>query len=611
MSTGNVSKPTSADCLGINIKDGLWEWSTCNTALPGYVCKRPKTYFTGKPRKSCHLELHGMCYTVHSKKKSFEEAQAACKEPDIGGTLATITDAEQKNQISSRLKSNVQYYWILDGTDCKAIQKPRSAFGKNYISSRNCTEKHGFICSRVLPLSSLKQLRRPQNLQATAAPTISSTSDLPSNKTSNKSCGEGWIIYGKKCLKKLFHPWSWTTGRSHCFTIFADLASIHSKEENTFIVKTFPVNNFLWIGLRGSGSSWTDGSSVNFTSLSMTPTSNTTGCVAVTGDGTWTQRPCTKWYPVLCMRRIKESCGNVPAVDNAVVDNGTDTVGSIRTYSCNVGTTAGSGSRIIRCQSNFTWTIPMFKCYRQPYFGGYNITESGKPCQRWDARTPNKHGYKSWPNAIDNYCRMYEHSEPWCYTISKDSRWENCNVPLCPTNTDKITAAARLQGTPTGQGIQQQRRSVPSAIIFLIVGMVITLVCLTFLVIAVIILWRRKTVGRKYSDGIKFENAMYVRHTDETSSQQESSGSCKYLSSNIPSSPAYGVFISQLIRYARASNKFSDFILRARSLSDKLLSQGYVCDPLTSSLRKYYGRYGELLIHYDVPLSRMVDDILS
>ncbi|KAK3093216.1 hypothetical protein FSP39_012788 [Pinctada imbricata] len=78
-----------------------------------------------------------------------------------------------------------------------------------------------------------------------------------------------------------------------------------------------------------------------------------------------------------------------------------------------------------------------------------------------------------------------------------------------------------------------------------------------------------------------------------------------FLNSNIPSSPAYGVFISQLIRYARASTKYTDFVLRARRLSDKLLSQGYVCDRLTSSLRKFYGRYGELVIHYDVPLSRM------
>ncbi|KAK3089982.1 hypothetical protein FSP39_008185 [Pinctada imbricata] len=58
------------------------------------------------------------------------------------------------------------------------------------------------------------------------------------------------------------------------------------------------------------------------------------------------------------------------------------------------------------------------------------------------------------------------------------------------------------------------------------------------------------------------------------------------------------LLISQLIRYARASTKYTDFVLRARL-------------GLTSSLRKFYGRYGELVIHYDVPLSRMVDDILS
>ncbi|KAK3084462.1 hypothetical protein FSP39_013931 [Pinctada imbricata] len=83
------------------------------------------------------------------------------------------------------------------------------------------------------------------------------------------------------------------------------------------------------------------------------------------------------------------------------------------------------------------------------------------------------------------------------------------------------------------------------------------------------------------------------------------------LSSNIPSSPAYSVFISQLIRYVRASTNYTDFALGARRLSDKLLIQGYVCDRLTSSLRKFYGGYGELVIHYDVPLSRMVDGSMS
>ena len=47
------------------------------------------------------------------------------------------------------------------------------------------------------------------------------------------------------------------------------------------------------------------------------------------------------------------------------------------------------------------------------------------------------------------------------------------------------------------------------------------------------------------------------------------------LSSNIPSSPAYGVFISQLIRYARACSSYERFILRAMRLSNKLLGHIY------------------------------------
>jgi hypothetical protein len=45
--------------------------------------------------------------------------------------------------------------------------------------------------------------------------------------------------------------------------------------------------------------------------------------------------------------------------------------------------------------------------------------------------------------------------------------------------------------------------------------------------------------------------------------------------SNIPASPAYGVYISQLIRYARASSNYSDFLKRHLYLRNRLLDQGY------------------------------------
>ena len=44
--------------------------------------------------------------------------------------------------------------------------------------------------------------------------------------------------------------------------------------------------------------------------------------------------------------------------------------------------------------------------------------------------------------------------------------------------------------------------------------------------------------------------------------------------SNIPASPAYGVYISQLILYARASSNYSDFLKRHLHLRNRLLDQG-------------------------------------
>jgi hypothetical protein len=45
--------------------------------------------------------------------------------------------------------------------------------------------------------------------------------------------------------------------------------------------------------------------------------------------------------------------------------------------------------------------------------------------------------------------------------------------------------------------------------------------------------------------------------------------------SNISASPAYGVYISQLIRYGRASSNYSDFRKRRVHLRNRLLDQGY------------------------------------
>ena len=56
-----------------------------------------------------------------------------------------------------------------------------------------------------------------------------------------------------------------------------------------------------------------------------------------------------------------------------------------------------------------------------------------------------------------------------------------------------------------------------------------------------------------------------------------------FLSSNIPQSPAYGVYVSQPIQYARASSAYDDFLVGSRLLTSKLLRQGYKCMKLITT----------------------------
>jgi hypothetical protein len=78
---------------------------------------------------------------------------------------------------------------------------------------------------------------------------------------------------------------------------------------------------------------------------------------------------------------------------------------------------------------------------------------------------------------------------------------------------------------------------------------------------------------------------------------------------NIPTAPAYGVYISQLIRYSRTGGSYQDFLDRGLLLTRKLLNQGFSLVKLKSSLRKFYGRHHDLVDHYGISLSQMTTDM--
>ncbi|XP_061195832.1 uncharacterized protein LOC133204070 [Saccostrea echinata] len=67
------------------------------------------------------------------------------------------------------------------------------------------------------------------------------------------------------------------------------------------------------------------------------------------------------------------------------------------------------------------------------YQGTKNVTETGRPCQRWDAQSPHEHDYYVFSIAQENYCRNFDREEPWCFTNDSDVRWELCGVKICGT----------------------------------------------------------------------------------------------------------------------------------------------------------------------------------
>ena len=76
-----------------------------------------------------------------------------------------------------------------------------------------------------------------------------------------------------------------------------------------------------------------------------------------------------------------------------------------------------------------------------------------------------------------------------------------------------------------------------------------------------------------------------------------------FLDGDVPRRPSYGVYISQLIRFARVCSHVDDFNTRNKCLTAKLLKQDYRYHKLRKALSKFYRRHYELISKFNVGLS--------
>ena len=79
-----------------------------------------------------------------------------------------------------------------------------------------------------------------------------------------------------------------------------------------------------------------------------------------------------------------------------------------------------------------------------------------------------------------------------------------------------------------------------------------------------------------------------------------------FLDGDVPRRPSYGVYISQLIRFARVCSHVNDFNTRNKCLSAKLLKQGYRYHKLRKAFSKFYRRHYELISKFNFGLKSLL-----
>ena len=87
--------------------------------------------------------------------------------------------------------------------------------------------------------------------------------------------------------------------------------------------------------------------------------------------------------------------------------------------------------------------------------------------------------------------------------------------------------------------------------------------------------------------------------------------SISHLDGDVPRSTSYGVYISQLIRFARASSHVADFNTRNKFLTQKILKQGYRYHKLRQTFYKFYRRYYDLLSKFQIGKNSLLRQGLS
>ena len=83
-----------------------------------------------------------------------------------------------------------------------------------------------------------------------------------------------------------------------------------------------------------------------------------------------------------------------------------------------------------------------------------------------------------------------------------------------------------------------------------------------------------------------------------------------FFDGDVPRFPSYGVYISQLIRFARVCSTVDDFNNINLFFTAKLLKQGYRYHKIRKAFSKFYHRHSELIVKYNIGLQQGISETM-
>ncbi|XP_059356181.1 ladderlectin-like [Carassius carassius] len=125
----------------------------------------------------------------------------------------------------------------------------------------------------------------------------------------DEKCPFGWINFGVQCYRFFSQSVNWITAEKSCQSLDANLASVHSKPENDFLLSLIPSSSTrCWLGAHDGVQEgqwlWSDGTPYVYTSWCPNEPNNlnTENC----GEINWTSNRC--WNDISCSTSMGYIC---------------------------------------------------------------------------------------------------------------------------------------------------------------------------------------------------------------------------------------------------------------------------------------------------------------